>query len=221
MRATNMQADTSDRNEHRSPMNQEDLGPSNGVKRLLCAEPLETSPARPLRKALSLGLFVSWHTMGSKSRHNCLNLKRVPGVDDLQGLARDLMTRAFPPDSMPPHLSSAASRNYYHFTPEQECLSLPSDVARTQLKLVVTFDGWEYVVYERKLLTEGPQPDETGDTPLLVTVVEFESTALVIGHLGIRVQLVSYPTVSIRKDFLDDIDFRLRADPENFQGILS
>ncbi|GLI71033.1 hypothetical protein VaNZ11_016150 [Volvox africanus] len=219
-----MQADTSDRNEQQSAregLHQDDISPSNGVKRLLCAEPLETSPARPLRKTLSLGLFVSWHTMGSKSRHNCLNLKRVPGVDDLQGLARDLMTRAFSSDSMPPHLSSAASRNYYHFTPEQECLSLPSDVARTHLKLVVTFDGWEYVVYERKLRTEASQPDESGETPLLVTVVEFESTALVIGHLGIRVQLVSYPTVSIRKDFLDDIDFRLRADPENFQGILS
>lgn len=30
-------------------------------------------------------------------------------------------------------------------------------------------------------------------------VIEFESTAMVIGALGIRVQLVAYPVVSIRK----------------------
>ncbi|GLC42327.1 hypothetical protein PLESTB_000659100 [Pleodorina starrii] len=219
-----MQADPSEnhvRPRTQDSPGQDEAGPSGGAKRLLCAEPLEASPSRPLRKSLSLGLFVSWHTMGSKVRHNCLTLRRFSSVEDLQGLARDLMTRAFPADSTPAHLTSAASSQFYHFTPEQECLSLPSDVARTHIKLVVTYDGWEYVVYERKLRTDASQPPEDRDTPLLVTVVEFESTALVIGHLGIRVQLVSYPTVSIRKDFLDDIDFRLRADPENFKGILS
>ncbi|EFJ39877.1 hypothetical protein VOLCADRAFT_100437 [Volvox carteri f. nagariensis] len=219
-----MQADTSYGQEPQQTRsartNQDGAGPSGAVKRLLCAEPLEPSPSRPLPKTLSLGLFVSWHTLGAKSRHNCLTLRRIPCVEDLQGLARDLMTRAFSPGTMPAHLSATSSRLYYHYTPEQECLSLPSDVVRTHLKLIVTYDGWEYVVYERKLRTD-PTHQEDDETPLLVTVVEFESTALVIGHLGIRVLLVSYPTVSIRKDFLDDIDYRLRADPENFKGILS
>ncbi|GFR41742.1 hypothetical protein Agub_g2495 [Astrephomene gubernaculifera] len=198
-----------------------EAGPSSGMKRLLCAEPLDASPSRFPRKSLSLGLFVSWHTLASKSRHHCLSLKRLSGVEELQGLARDLMQRAFSPGSLPPHLGSpASSRLYYHFTPDMECLSLPSDVARTTLKLVVTYDGWEYVVYERPLRSGAPLADDA-DTPLLVTVVEFESTALVIGHLGIRVQLVSYPMVSVRKDFIDDIDFRLRTDPDNFKGILS
>lgn len=51
----------------------------------------------------------------------------------------------------------------------QECLSLPSDVASTVLKLVVQYDGWEYVVYERALRTEA-SASEDEDTPLLVTV---------------------------------------------------
>ncbi|KAG2485152.1 hypothetical protein HYH03_016138 [Edaphochlamys debaryana] len=131
------------------------------------------------------------------------------------------MARAFPGNTTPLHLASGASRLYYHFTPEQECLSLPSDVARTQLKLVVSYDGWEYVVYERPLRIEPAQGAEERETPLLVTVIEFESTAMVIGHLGIRVQLVSYPMISIRKDFLDDVDYRLRSDPDGFRGILS
>ncbi|KAG2427403.1 hypothetical protein HXX76_012339 [Chlamydomonas incerta] len=132
------------------------------------------------------------------------------------------MTRAFPDASMPPHLTtSAGCRTYYHYTPEQECLSLPSDVARTNLKLVVSYDGWEFVVYERLLRTDPAQPADAAETPLLVTMIEFESTAMVIGHLGIRVQLVAYPMVSIRRDFLDDVDFRIRMDPDTFKGILS
>ncbi|KXZ41900.1 hypothetical protein GPECTOR_249g618 [Gonium pectorale] len=160
--------------------------------------------------------------MSSKSRHNSLQLRRVGGVEDLQGLPAELMSRAFPTGATPAHLSSPACRAYYHFTPEQECLSLPSDVVRTWLKLVVSYDGWEYVVHERPLRSNDPaQPDGSADTPLLVTVIEFESTAMVIGHLGIQVQLVSYPVVSVRKDFLDDVDYRLRTDPDGFRGILS
>lgn len=30
-------------------------------------------------------------------------------------------------------------------------------------------------------------------------VIEFESTALMIGHLGVRVSLIAYPVVSIKK----------------------
>lgn len=30
-------------------------------------------------------------------------------------------------------------------------------------------------------------------------VIEFESTALMIGHLGVRVSLIAYPVVSVKK----------------------
>lgn len=58
----------------------------------------------------------------------------------------------------------------YPRTHPQECLSLPSDVARTNLKLVVSYDGWEFVVYERLLRTDPAQPADAAETPLLVTV---------------------------------------------------
>lgn len=169
---------------------------------------------------LSVSLTVKWKTVNGKCRQNNLVLQRIGNpIHDLTGMAKDLVGRAFQPNSMPIHLTSA-SHLYYHFSPVQECLSLPSDVASTVLKLVVQYDGWEYVVYERALRTEA-SASEDEDTPLLVTVIEFESTAMVIGALGIRVQLVAYPVVSIRKEFLDDVDFRLRCDPDGFKGILS
>jgi hypothetical protein len=169
-----------------------------------------------------------------------------------QGLAGDLMGRAFTPTSMPHHQREPRCRSYYHFTPEQEALSLPSDVARTHLKLLVNYDGWyvlvrscvwaaegavpcprarvlmsgaacsicrEFVVFERSLRSQTSPEADCG--PLLVTVVEFESTALVIGHLGIRVSLVSYPCVSVEKVFLDDVQHRLRTDPAGFTGLLT
>lgn len=34
---------------------------------------------------------------------------------------------------------------------------------------------------------------------LSLQVIEFESTALMIGQLGLRVNLIAYPVVSIRK----------------------
>ncbi|PNW84244.1 hypothetical protein CHLRE_04g226500v5 [Chlamydomonas reinhardtii] len=199
----------------------EELCAAETPSRLLCAETVTPSASAP-RKSLTLSLFVTWTTLGGKTRHNNLTLRRVAAVDELQGLAKDLMTRAFPDTTMPAHLTtSAACRTYYHYTPDQECLSLPSDVARTNLKLVVSYDGWEFVVYERLLRTDPAQPADAAETPLLVTMIEFESTAMVIGHLGIRVQLVSYPMISIRRDFLDDVDFRIRTDPDTFTGILS
>ncbi len=52
-----------------------------------------------------------------------LTLLRMHARDannNMQGLAKDLMTRAFPDASMPVHLTtSAACRTYYHYTPEQ------------------------------------------------------------------------------------------------------
>ena len=34
---------------------------------------------------------------------------------------------------------------------------------------------------------------------MLVTVIEFESHAMMIGHLGLRVSLIAYPVVSVKK----------------------
>lgn len=50
----------------------------------------------------------------------------------------------------------------------------------------------------------GVQPSVLGcfsgaDCCLRAQVIEFESTALMIGQLGVRVSLIAYPVVSIKK----------------------
>lgn len=74
-------------------------------------------------------------------------------------------------------------------------LSYPLDVTKTQFKLVVEHNGWEYVVeqYELGAMLE-PEARK-----LIVTVIEFESVAVVLGNLGIRVSLVAYPIVCVKK----------------------
>ncbi len=54
---------------------------------------------------------------------------------------------------------------FYKFTPAQELISLPADIARTEFRLVATLDGWEYTVCERQL-PGTPDPERK----LLVTV---------------------------------------------------
>ena len=46
-----------------------------------------------------------------------------------------------------------------------------------------------------------PPPHQPGHTlkPIVAQVIEFESTALMIGQLGVRVSLIAYPVVSIKK----------------------
>lgn len=93
-------------------------------------------------------------------------------------------------------------------------MSLPGDIARTEFRLVITHDGWEYCILERDL---GAHLDCHRN--MLVTVIEFESTALMIGQLGLRVNLIAYPVVSVKKTFLDDMEHQLRTDPD-FKGQL-
>jgi hypothetical protein len=137
---------------------------------------------------------VRWHSPSGRSRVNALPLKPVPCLDALQGVSRSLVDRAFPRGARrPDHLTSPA---FLRFTPAAEFLTLPSDVARTEFRLAATCEasGWEYGLLRRDL-GEHVDPDRN----MLVTVVEFESTALMAGTLGVRLALVAYPVVSIRK----------------------
>lgn len=189
---------------------------SPGCKRLRCSEAIPPSPATKRYKSLGLQLYVRMDTVSGRSRMHNMSLRRVQDVHCLEGLPKDLVRKAFP-NAAPARLSSS---EFYHFTPQDECLSLPTDVLSTCFKLVASYDGWEYTVYERTLRAADDQPRaEAADRPMLVTIVDFESTAMVIGHLGIRIRLVAYPLVSIRKTFLDEIDYNIRNDPQ-FKGIL-
>jgi hypothetical protein len=58
----------------------------------------------------------------------------------------------------------------------------------------VQWEGWEYTVLHREL---GAHRDP--DRNMFVTVIEFESQAVMIGALGLTVSLISYPLIFVRK----------------------
>mmetsp|Transcript_17160 Transcript_17160/g.47891 ORF Transcript_17160/g.47891 Transcript_17160/m.47891 type:complete len:212 (-) Transcript_17160:322-957(-) len=157
-----------------------------------------------------MSLFVRWYSPTGKTKVNHLLLKPIQGVQSLEGISKDLVARAFPESNRPDYITS---QEFYKFTPIDQFMSLPGDIARTEFRLVAKHDGYEYTVLEREL---GAHRDP--ERKMLVTVIEFESTALMIGQLGVRVSLIAYPVVSIRKSFLDGIEEQLRTNPD-FQGI--
>jgi len=66
----------------------------------------------------------------------------------LQGISKNLVEKAFPVAERPDYLTGA---DFYKFTPAEEFMSLPGDIARTEFRLVVTHEGWEYCILERDL----------------------------------------------------------------------
>ena len=50
-----------------------------------------------------------------------------------QGISKNLVTRAFPDYERPDYLTSA---EFFKFTPVEEFMSLPGDIARTEFRLV-------------------------------------------------------------------------------------
>lgn len=165
---------------------------------------------------LELSLIIKWTTgMGdrSKTRINRLPLKQLESLEKLGSLAKSLMDRAFPVESRPEYLSDEL---HYRWTPEEACMSYPMDVTKTEFKLAAMYNGWEYVVLSHELGNHV----EPQDRNLSVTVIEFESVAVVLGNIGIRVSLVAYPVVCVQKCFLDNIKQQLISNP-HFKGILS
>lgn len=161
--------------------------------------------------ATAVSLFVRWYNPSGKTKVSHLALKPIETVDALQGISKNLVEKAFPVVERPDYLTGP---DFYKFTPAEEFMSLPGDIARTEFRLVITHEGWEYCILERDL---GAHLDSQRN--MLVTVIEFESTALMIGQLGLRVNLIAYPVVSVKKAFLDDMEHQLKTDP-NFKGQL-
>lgn len=145
-----------------------------------------------------LCLYVRWVSHDGRTKVNRLRLTPIRGVDDLRGLFRDLVTGAFGAGQLPDYLTCS---DYYKLTPADEFVSLPGDIAVTQFRLVATLEGgWEHTLVEREL---GRAPDPARD--LLVTVAEFESEpAAVGGGRHVVLSLIAYPTVCVRREFLDE-----------------
>lgn len=143
-----------------------------------------------------LCLYVRWFSACGKSRVARLPLEPIPrGVSGLRRFFKQLIKGAYPNSAFPNFLTCP---EYYVLSPADDFVSMPGDIARTHFRLVVTLDGWEYTVAERELGAEA-DPNRT----LVVTVAEFETDTLKVGGSEVVVQLVSYPTVCVRQDFLD------------------
>lgn len=158
-----------------------------------------------------LYLSVKWFARSGKTRTHRLPLLPVShGVDGLQGIFKRLIKGAYSStNDLPSFLSSP---EYYLLSPAKDFVSLPCNVIRTQFRLVACLEGgWEYTLAEREL-GESPDPDRK----LIVTVAEFESDVLQVGDQQMVVNLVSYPTVCVKKDFLDmAVQSLVMADDDN------
>lgn len=199
---------------------------------------------RPLRNQdnnITFSLCVKWSALASDTEDNDLRgqesedktkikstrlvLNEMQDISKLGGLSRGLLDRAFPLDDedtpRPPYLISP---EYLRYTPEETCLSFPTEVAHTEFKLIASWRGWEYCVYASpRLNRDGDIVPSTSsgqdERPLFVTTIEFDSVAVVLGNLGIRVSLVSYPIVAISRDWLENVKKRI-IEP-GFKGILT
>ena len=114
----------------------------------------------------------------------------------------------------PAHLTS---RDFYRFSPLAEDFATPpGDVARTEFRLAATprrgaLAGWEVTLLTKELGSEMGSSDPK-ECPLLVTVIEDEREGTVGGGMiGIRYAQLSYPVVSVGKEFLDAAARRLLA----------
>ena len=67
----------------------------------------------------------------------------------MQGISKNLVSRAFP--SGPERPDYLTSEEFVKFTPTEDFMSLPGEIFRTEFRLVVTHEGWEYTVLEREL----------------------------------------------------------------------
>lgn len=83
----------------------------------------------------------------------------------MQGISKNLVEKAFPVAERPDYLTGP---DFYKFTPAEEFMSLPGDIARTEFRLVITHEGWEYCILERDL---GAHLDSQRN--MLVTVRHF------------------------------------------------
>ena len=81
-------------------------------------------------------------------RLKCINSSSY-GICITQGISKNLVSRAFP--SGPERPDYLTSEEFLKFTPTEDFMSLPGEIFRTEFRLVVTHEGWEYTVLEREL----------------------------------------------------------------------
>ena len=110
------------------------------------------------------------------------SLSTVPSIPFLrarvtvQGISKNLVSRAYP--SGPERPDYLTSEEFLKFTPTEDFMSLPGEIFRTEFRLVVTHEGWEYTVLEREL---GAHVD-----PLRKMLVTVRLSWAVLGCFAVR-----------------------------------
>lgn len=148
-----------------------------------------------------LSLLVQWTTSQGVVTGTRLPLAAIRGIDDLRTLFHRLICGAFP-HNPPDYL---LGNEYYKYAPAEDFVKLPGDAVNTHFSLIAAINGLDVIIAERDL---GAEPDP--ERRMFVTVAEFESEPIVLSDGTEAVLcLVAYPTISIRKVFLDEMMFHL------------
>lgn len=159
----------------------------------------------------SLCLHIHRMTRGGLTKVDRIDLVAIKDASMLQSMFQNLLNRAFP-NGLPFYLTSD---EYYLFTPTEQFATLPCDVVSTQFRLVAAVDGWETVVAVRDL-QDFSLPGE--ERKMMVTMAEFDSNPIASedGTSKTVVSLVSYPSISIEKKFLDAVILDLSREHKQF-----
>lgn len=126
---------------------------------LVAADPWLTSRPPP-------GLAIFWQLSLTACRLS---------VCPLQGFTAYLMDNAYPEATRPAHLTSDAYAQY-STAPDDGILPLPGSIAKTDLRLILVHEGWEYAVHAAEVFSGARQDDRVH-----VATVEFEQRAHVMG----------------------------------------
>ncbi len=159
----------------------------------------------------SLYLHIHRMTRGGLTNVHRLDLVAVQDVCMLQSMFQNLLNSAFP-NGLPFYLTSD---EYYLFTPREHFAPLPDDIISTQFRLVAAVDGWETVVAVRDLQDMSLPGQER---KMMVTMAEFDSNPIASedGTSKTVVSVVSYPSISIEKEFLDTAIRNLSREHKQF-----
>lgn len=173
------------------------------------------STTLPVAEAVKHLLYVQWFGTAGQSKLNKLQLRRLDDLEALQALPKELLQSQYPTaDQLPDYCTNAA---YTRFTPAVECLALPGDVVRTEARLVLSYQGWEWTLLKKDSAVSERQP---GAGNMQVMAAEFLGSDPLMAALGLRMALIAYPIVALDKAFLDEAHARLLAAPDSFRGLL-
>lgn len=197
--------------EEARPYKRRRVGATDGSEAVTSPQPgtdeVEQEPIRHL-------LYVRWFGGQGQTKLNKLPLKQIDTLEALEDLPKELVDSHYPStDQLPDYFTNTA---YIRFTPEVDCLALPGDVVRTELRLVLCYGGWEYTILKRDTTHNDPGPEQT----IRVMTAEFMGSDPLMAALGLRISLIAYPVVALSKRFLDEVHERLMAAPDDFKGML-